>query len=143
MRVREIAPIGACVAALLASTATLCSTAWADGPALSSFGNLPETQFAALSPNGKLVAIDEVRSDARRIVVFDAASGKTVRTVNSDGNNKLRDLTWADDETLLVEASIQHTADCAVQRRCNVEWFRTLAFRMDPDRHEARQPRQR
>jgi dipeptidyl aminopeptidase/acylaminoacyl peptidase len=116
---------------LAAAAAASCSTARADAPALSSFGSLPETQFAALSPNGRLVAIDEVRNDTRRIVVFDATTGKTVRTIMSDDNNKLRALTWSDDETLLVEASIQHTADCANERRCSVEWFRTLAFRMD------------
>jgi dipeptidyl aminopeptidase/acylaminoacyl peptidase len=100
-------------------------------PAAAVFGSLPRTQHVALSPNGRLVAFDVDSGGARRIVVMDVQSGQTVRAVGLDASNKLRWLTWGDDETVLAEASVPQEADCSGGRRCNIEWFRTVAIRTD------------
>jgi dipeptidyl aminopeptidase/acylaminoacyl peptidase len=100
-------------------------------PAAALFGSLPRTQQVALSPNGRLVAFDVDTGGARRIAVVDVDSGKTIRTVGLDASNKLRWLTWGDDETVLAEASVQQEIDCSDGRRCKVEWFRTVAIRTD------------
>jgi len=98
---------------------------------LEAFGSLPQTQHASVSPNGRLLAFDDLRDGKSRVVVYDIDAQQTPRVVDSDPGNTLRDLTWADDETLLVEVSIPRQTDCGTGRRCTVEWFRHLAVRMD------------
>ncbi len=101
-------------------------------PPLETFGQLPAARLATMSPNGKLVAMEEVRpGNVRQVTILDVDTGKTRHTVAIDAANKLRDLVWADDETLLVDVSITHSTYCNPNVLCQNEWYRTLAVRMD------------
>ena len=117
-----------------------CQAAWADAPAaairpapppLEAFGRLPVARLVTLSPNGKLLAMEEDRGTSRQVTIFEADGGKTRHTVAVDDANKLRSLRWADDETLLLNVSIEHAQYCNPNTLCSYEWFRTLAVRMD------------
>ena len=81
----------------------------AGAPALESFGGLPAMRQVPLSPNGKLVAMEEEQGGVRKITIFEVDGGKTRHTVAIDEANKMRSLVWADDETLLVNVSIRHS----------------------------------
>ena len=115
---------GAVIATGWASAlAAAASEAPAGLPPVAAFGNLPALQYAGLSPSGRWLAVDEPHGAARRLVIFDAATGNRVlRAINLEDNNKLRDLTWADDETLLVEMSVQRAVPCG-SAECRAEWF--------------------
>ena len=95
------------------------------------FGRLPAARLVTLSPNGKLLAVEEEKGGLRQITIFEADGGKTRHTVDIDKANKVRRLVWSDDETLLVDVSIMHSTYCAPNVLCNNEWFRTLSVRMD------------
>ncbi len=105
--------------------------AWPAPPPLEAFGLLPDAQFVTLAPGGKLIAMDERHGAGRRVVVFEADTGKSVRFVEIDPINKLRDLQWAADDTLLAEVSAQRATTCRNGRQCALEWFRLLSIRMD------------
>ncbi len=88
-------------------------------------------RLVTLSPNGKLLAMEEDRAGTRQVTIFEADGGKTRHTVAIDPANKLRRLVWADDETLLLDVSIKHSTYCNPNVLCVNEWFRTLSVRMD------------
>jgi dipeptidyl aminopeptidase/acylaminoacyl peptidase len=84
-----------------------------------------------MSPNGKLLAMEEDKGGTRQVTIFEADGGKTRHTVAIDKANKLRRLVWSDDETLLLDVSIMHSRYCAPNVLCNDEWFRTMSVRLD------------
>jgi len=87
-----------------------------------------------LSPNGKLVAMEEEQAGIRKITIFEVDGGKTRHTVDVDEANKIRSLVWADDDTLLLNVSIKHSYYCNPNVLCATEMYRTLAVRMDGSR---------
>ncbi len=100
-------------------------------PPLEVFGRLPAARLVTLSPNGKLLAMEEDKGGLRAVTIFEADGGKTRHTVDIDKANKVRRLAWSDDETLLVDVSIMHSTYCAPNVLCNNERYRTLSVRMD------------
>ncbi len=100
-------------------------------PALEIFGRLPAMRQVRMSPNGKLVAMEEEQAGVRKITIFEVDGGKTRHTVAVDEANKIRGLVWADDDTLLLNVSIKHSSYCNPNVLCATEWFRTLSVRMD------------
>ena len=57
-------------------------------PALEIFGRLPAMRQVRLSPNGKLVAMEEEQAGIRKITIFEVDGGKTRHTVAVDEANK-------------------------------------------------------
>ena len=127
------ASLGAVVLMLgLCSATTSAQTAGAAAPPpLEVFGRLPAARLVTMSPNGKLLAMEEDKGGTRSVTIFEADGGKTRHSVEVDKANKIRRLLWADDETLLLDVSIMHSTYCAPNVLCNNEWFRTMSVRMD------------
>ncbi len=114
-----------------AETSATSPAAVPSPPALEIFGRLPAMRQVRLSPNGKLIAMEEDQAAARTITIFDVEGGKTRHTVAVEEANKIRSLVWADDETLLLNVSMKHSYYCNPNVLCATEWYRTLSVRMD------------
>ena len=126
-----LALLGACGGAMAESPATPATAVTPPAPpALENFGRLPAMRQVRLSPNGKLVAMEEEQAGARKVTIFEVDGGKTRHTVAVDEANKIRSLVWADDETLLLNVSIKHSYYCNPNVLCATEWFRTLSVRI-------------
>jgi len=100
-------------------------------PPAEAFATLPGMRYVVISPNGKLLAQDESKNGQLRVLIWDVETTKTLRVINIDPGNKLRGLQWADDQTLLLDASVQKSIPCNASQRCTTEWWRTLAVMMD------------
>lgn len=129
--------------AALAAAASLCFATLAGPPAAaaasaappppSAFGTLPQLSEVTLSPSGTLLAWAVDQGPKGKVVVaIDVASGATKQTFPLGAKGKLRDLTWHDDETLLVEVSIAHEVQGARRDKEKYEFFRTIAIGLDP-----------
>jgi dipeptidyl aminopeptidase/acylaminoacyl peptidase len=71
---------------------------------LESYGLLPSLEQVAISPSGRLLAIDFVKGEERTIVVQDISARKSLIGVKA-GQAKIRNLQWAGDEHLIVTSS--------------------------------------
>jgi dipeptidyl aminopeptidase/acylaminoacyl peptidase len=71
---------------------------------LATYGQLPNIEQIAISPDGKLLAIDFVKGEDRAIVVQDLAARKILTGVKV-GQTKVRGLEWAGDNHLLIVSS--------------------------------------
>lgn len=69
------------------------------------YGQLPSIEDVALSPDGSRLAYVRTQGNLRIIVVANVADHKMIRWVNT-GDEKLRDLTWADDDKLMFTTSL-------------------------------------
>ena len=69
------------------------------------FGKIPQVSDVELSPDGNLLAWHDESGDASRVVMFDIGASKYKRIIVLDPNFKLRELEWADNDTLLMDAS--------------------------------------
>ncbi|HVN41836.1 MAG TPA: S9 family peptidase [Steroidobacteraceae bacterium] len=103
----------------------------ATAPPAEAFGRLPAIRFAAVSPNGKFLVMEDGRTASRKVVVQQLDSGRILRTIDIDPENKLRALDWADDDTLLITVSFSNQLPCNWTQQCAWEWYRTLAVGMD------------
>lgn len=92
---------------LLALVGVVAARSGCAAPAvpLAVYGHLPSIEDVALSPGGSRVAYVRTQGDLRIIVVASVADHKMIRWVNT-GDEKLRDLTWADDDNLLFTTSL-------------------------------------
>jgi dipeptidyl aminopeptidase/acylaminoacyl peptidase len=96
-------------------------------PPAEAFGTVPNMRAVALSPNGRTIAWAEIVGAEERVLAMDIATQTTRRTIPIVAPMKLRDITWADDETLLVELGATQQVDV----RATYEFSRTLAVPMD------------
>jgi hypothetical protein len=71
----------------------LASWAASAPPPAEAFGTTPDFTTVALSPNGKLLAMDQPGPSGFRIVMLEAAGGKQIRTFEFVHGEKLRGLT--------------------------------------------------
>jgi acetyl esterase/lipase len=71
---------------------------------LAAYGQLPTIEQIAISPDGKLLAIDFVKGEERSIVVQDLSARKILTGVRV-GQAKVRGLEWAGDDHLLILSS--------------------------------------
>jgi len=90
-------------AALVA--ALLLLPAWAAAAPLEVYGRLPSIEQAAISPDGAQVALVVTDGDKRSIAVLRLSDRKLVAGA-SVGETKVRDITWASSDHLLITASI-------------------------------------
>ncbi|MBV8468141.1 MAG: S9 family peptidase, partial [Burkholderiales bacterium] len=71
---------------------------------LATYGRLPSVEQVALSPDGSHLAFVATRQDRRILTVFAIADNKTIKRIDV-GENKLRSLTWADNDHMMVFTS--------------------------------------
>jgi dipeptidyl aminopeptidase/acylaminoacyl peptidase len=88
---------------LLALMGTLAAQSSRAVP-LTVYGQLPNLEDVALSPDGTRIAYVRTQGDLRVVFVATVADHKMIRYVKT-GEEKLRDLFWADDDNLLIETS--------------------------------------
>lgn len=72
-------------------------------PPIETYGRLPGFERAAMSPSGDRVAMIGVAGEQRRLVVVDRA--KKVLVSSEIGNSKLRGLSWAGEDKVLIQTS--------------------------------------
>jgi esterase/lipase len=69
------------------------------------YGRLPHIENITLSPDGTRVAFVRTEGDHRVIAIVTLATGQLVATLRA-GDQKLRDIEWADNTHLLIETSV-------------------------------------
>lgn len=84
---------------------------------LTVYGQLPNIEDVAISPDGSRLAYVRTQGDMRVVFIANVADRKIICWVKA-GNTKLRDIRWADHDNLLIEASV--TAGVLGYRD---EWF--------------------
>jgi dipeptidyl aminopeptidase/acylaminoacyl peptidase len=81
-------------------------------------------QFVVLSPSGNLLAWLENNGAQPLINVFDLTKGASRKLIGPPSNATVRNLSWFDEETLFVSASMADRPDLSGP---TYEWFRTLS----------------
>jgi len=89
--------------ARLALLALLASTAHASPP-VEAYGRLPSIEKAALSYDGKTLALEQNSADAHLISIVALANDQLVAQIRL-GDQKVRSIEWADDERLLIRTA--------------------------------------
>src|SRR5580658_7780537 len=114
-------------AALAAAAAfgLIASHAAAEAP-LAAYGQLPNIEQIAISPDGRLLAVDFVKGEQRTIVVQDLTAQKIVGGVKV-GATKVRDIQWAGDAHLIITSSTYQTGILGVFADAG-EWFTATDF---------------
>lgn len=89
------------------------------------YGQLPTLEDVVVSPDGSRLAFVRTKGDDRTIVIASLAEGRGINTIHM-GDYKLRSITWADSEHLLITTSeagvVYGPADSVwLDKR---EWFR-------------------
>ena len=113
--------------------AGLCAHANADAsapPPAESFARLPAIHLVRLSPSGDLLAWAENSPQGTEITMHSLKAGATIRKMSPGTGEglKLRELQWADDETLLVTLSVTRQYPGLGSGQKTHEFFRTLAI---------------
>jgi dipeptidyl aminopeptidase/acylaminoacyl peptidase len=72
---------------------------------LTVYGNLPNVEDVALSPDGSRVAYVRTEGDLRVVVVATVTDRKMIRWVRV-GDEKLRGIKWADDDNVMLTTSV-------------------------------------
>ncbi|MCB1625878.1 MAG: S9 family peptidase [Pseudomonadales bacterium] len=112
-------------AAIAAGCYTLAAIAPAAPPPPSVFGRSPALTDVSLSPNGKRLVWAESVHDAPVVVIYDLDQKKQLRKFAVGDVLKLRDMRWADDETVLVTVSqVRQFSD---KQNDKFEYWRTQA----------------
>lgn len=123
---------GFCPAFLSALLLAAAGQARADRPpAAEMFGRTPAFSQIALSPNGRLLAIDRTDEARTEIVIRAAGRSETLRRIRLDPDEKLRKLAWASDDRLLIEVSTAVEVDGKSAARRQWELWRTRSVRVD------------
>jgi hypothetical protein len=110
----------------LAVALTLAATSAFAAP-LEAYGQLPSIEQIAISPNGRLLALDATKGEQRTIVVEDLSTRKIVSGINA-GQVKVRYLQWAGDDHLIITSSSTSTIMGALADRS--EWFIAADFNL-------------
>jgi dienelactone hydrolase len=71
------------------------------GAPLDAYGRLPSIEQAALSPDGSKIAFIQTLQDTRLLVIFDMSVEKVAGGVRM-GDEKIRQVRWADNDNLLI-----------------------------------------
>jgi hypothetical protein len=93
------------VAVLLALAAAIAARpGWTDEP-LDVYGRLPSLEEVALSPDGSRLAFVRNLDNERLLGVLSLAEHKVQGKLMRMGSVKLRSISWADDDHLLITTS--------------------------------------
>jgi dipeptidyl aminopeptidase/acylaminoacyl peptidase len=98
-------------------------------PSIEAFSHTPGFSEVALSPDGTMLAMTEPTPPNYRIVMFRIKDGQRLRSINVDGNNKLRRLLWADDKTVLMDVSV--TLHVLGDNKAREDWEVERTFALD------------
>jgi len=85
---------------------TLPTAGFADAPPLEIYGRLPGLERATISQSGDHIAVLATVGDVRQVLVLDSTL-KVISRFAIDAQSKVRGLTWAGDQILLID--ISHT----------------------------------
>ena len=111
--------------ALLLCIAALSRAAFASAPELrppaEAFAQLPTIDLAAVSPNGKLLARDRNTAGATSLEIWDLDAGKLMRTVGIHTGERLLDVNWADDQTVLIDVGATVDFECRPPQDCQYD----------------------
>jgi dipeptidyl aminopeptidase/acylaminoacyl peptidase len=100
---------------------------WAQGAALEAYGQLPSLDAFTISPDGKNIAYVTNVEGKRTVLINSLEAGKPVAGITV-GDQKLRDLTWADNDNLLLTMSVTHAPLGAMGPR--QEFFLAQTYRL-------------
>ncbi len=96
-------------------------------PAREAFGLTPRMEHASISPDGRRLAWTDNTAVTPHVVMFDTETGRTRPLADLGAKFKPRGLAWADDETVLIDASVTHTLARTNFEADTFEMFRTLS----------------
>jgi acetyl esterase/lipase len=85
--------------------ASVPSPLFADAPALDNYTHLPNAELAAISPDGRKIAMVQGAGGDNRMIAFYPLDGSKPSRIDI-GPMKARGLTWASDEHVIVWASV-------------------------------------
>ena len=101
-------------------------SAWAAAPPPpEAFGSMPAESDVILSPDGHWLAWTDRTESKPRIIMFDLAAKRIQRVLAVPDRVKVRDLTWSDNETLIIILS--ETTESKYSKDTSRENFRTIA----------------
>lgn len=100
------------------------SLSWAAPPPVAAFGQTPAMEFVALSPSGTLLAWLDNRDAHPLLHIFDLSKGAIRKRIGAPPNATVRDLSWFDEETLFVGASMAFRPDVSGP---TYEWYRKMS----------------
>lgn len=98
---------------------------WAAPPPVAAFGQTPAMEFVALSPSGNLLAWLDNSGAQPLIHIFDLAKGANRKRTAAPPKSTVRDLSWFDEETLFIGASMAFRPDVSGP---TYEWYRTISM---------------
>jgi len=102
MRIRVV--ISACLLSLL------CTPSWCAVAPPEAYGTVEAVDHVTINPSGQLLAWVVNDGKSTQVTVLDLATRKTVRSFAVETGFKVRDIEWADDETLLFSVSATLTS---------------------------------
>jgi dipeptidyl aminopeptidase/acylaminoacyl peptidase len=98
-------------AALLALMSAICiSTASEAAVPVDAYGNLEAVKMVRINPAGQMLAWVANDGKNTQVTVLELASRKTLRSFSVEKGFKVRDIDWADDDTLLFAVSATLTS---------------------------------
>ena len=101
-------------------------------PPASAFGSTPSFSSVAMSPDGTLIAYDAMTSTGQKVVFIRVGESKPLRVLNMSPGTKLRDIVWADDDTVLMEVSTTTKLPWVPpEQRNKFELWRTMAVNVN------------
>src|SRR5215217_7543002 len=102
MRIQFVVP--ACLLCLLSAPA------WPAATPAEAYGSLEAVDHVTINPAGLLLAWVANDGKSPQVTVLDLATRKTLRSFAVESGFKVRDIEWADDETLLFSVSATLTS---------------------------------
>lgn len=130
-RISSIAGVAAAYCILLAAWPGGGVAAAGAPPPAAAFARLPDLSMVRLTPDGKVVAWVGYRDGQRLVSIYDVDARRYLRNIQPDKALKLRDLTWADNRTLLMTLSQTHTESRNPRSRRKYEFSRIFAVNSD------------
>jgi dipeptidyl aminopeptidase/acylaminoacyl peptidase len=100
-------------------------------PSIEAFSHTPGASQVALSPDGTMLAMIEPAAPNYRVVMVRIKDGQRLRSIDVDGNTKLRRLVWADDRTVLMDASV--ALHVLGDNKAREDWEVGRTFALDHD----------
>jgi len=110
---------------LFSGIVLILSTAAAQGAPLEAYGQLPTLDNLAISPDGKNLAFSTDVDGKRTVLIHSFADNKIIAGLKT-GTQKLRDLSWADNDHLLITQSTTAAAIGVIAPRS--EYYLTQSF---------------
>lgn len=119
---------------LLAGLLLACVPAPALSAPLEAYGQLPTLDLFTISPDGKNIAYVTNVQGKRAVLINSLDTGAVVAAITV-GDQKLRDLTWADGDNLIMTMSVTHAPLGAMGPR--QEFFLAQSYRLSDKKSTA------